>query len=58
MDFMAVIETSMKGVFNLWMMPMQMPQPIGMISMGDIMLFFACCYLIAETVGSVAERRD
>lgn len=58
MDFMQVVETAFQGVFHLFNKDMNMPPPIGTIAMGDIFLFFACGYILADTIGSVAERRD
>lgn len=58
MDFMGVIEAAFQGVFYLFAKDMEMPPPIGTIAMGDIFLFFACGYILADTVGSVSERRD
>lgn len=57
-SFMGVIERVMVGVWNIWSTDMQFPQPLGAISPGDIILFFACCYMIADAMTGIAERRD
>lgn len=58
MDFMQVIEGAFQGVFYLFNKELNMPPPIGAIAMGDILLFFACGGILAETIGMVSERRD
>lgn len=58
MDFMSVMSTLMNGVWGLYAHPLDFPQPIGVISSGDILLFFASACIVADMIGSVAERRD
>lgn len=57
-DLMGVMEKTMLGVWQLFDTDLQFPEPLGAMSPGDILLFFAAGYLMADTFGSVAERRD
>lgn len=58
MDFMSVMSAIMNGIWDLYAKPLHFPEPIGTTSSGDILLFFASAYIIADLIGSVAERRD
>lgn len=55
---MEVIEQTMLGVWGIYDTTMVFPPPIGAITPGDILLFFAAGYLLADTIGGVSERRD
>jgi len=55
---MSVMSQVMNGVWGLYSYPLDFPEPIGVTSSGDILLFFVSCCIIADMMGSVAERRD
>lgn len=57
-NFMVVFSKLMNGVWLLFDTPLHMPQPIGTVTSGEILLFFACGYLLADTISMVSERRD
>lgn len=57
-DLMGVMGKTMGGVWYIFDKDLRFPEPLGLLSPGDILLFFAAGYLIAETISSVAERRD
>lgn len=54
--FMNIMESSFNGVFQLWFTELRFPEPIGIMTAADIMLFFAASYLIADTVSTIGGR--
>lgn len=58
MDFMSTFSQLMQGIWGLYDYDLNFPYPLGTMDAGDILLFFATCYLVADTISLVAERRD
>lgn len=57
-NFMGVMSELMNSVWGLFAYDLRFPEPIGLTSSGDILLFFASCYIVADLVVNVSERRD
>lgn len=57
-NFMGVMSDLFSKIFDAFDYDLNFPQPIGSTDMEDIILFFACCYLVAEMIMMVGSRRD
>lgn len=58
MDFMSTFQFLMQSIWELYDYDMTFPYPLGVMDAGDILLFFATCYIVADTISMVSERRD